>query len=119
MKRREFISLLGGAVLTTSVGARAQQPKMLRVGYSGILPRGAPHYLAFEKRMAELGYQQGRNFTFEYLQAPSIEGSDLTSREPAARRVDIMLAAGKEPALRAARAAAGAAPIVFIAIDFD
>jgi len=92
---------------------------MLRVGYSGMLPREAPHYAAFEKRMAELGYQQGRNFTFEYIQAPGIEGYELTYRELAARKVDIMLAAGNEPALRAARAAAGATPIVFIALDFD
>jgi putative ABC transport system substrate-binding protein len=96
MKRREFIALLGGAVATTSVGARAQQPKMLRVGYSGMLPRGAPHYDAFEKRMAELGYQQGRNFTFEYIQSPSFEGYDLTYRELVARKVDILLAAGNE-----------------------
>ena len=73
VKRREFITLLGGAA-AWPVAARAQQPKMLRVGYSGILPRGAPHYAAFERRMAELGYQPGRNFTFEYIQAPSIEG---------------------------------------------
>ncbi len=69
--------------------------------------------------MAELGYQQGRNFTFEYIQAPSIEGYQQTYDELAARKVDIMLAAGNEPALRAARAAAGATPIVFIALDFD
>src|SRR5712691_5944811 len=118
MRRREFIALLG-AVAGLPVAASAQQPKMLRVGYSGILPREAPHYAAFEKRMAELGYQQGRNFTFEYIQTPSIEGYELTYRELAARKVDIMLAAGNEPALRAARAAAGATPIVFIAVDFD
>jgi putative ABC transport system substrate-binding protein len=118
MRRREFIALLGGAAAAWPPAARAQ-PKMLRVGYSGILPREAPHYAAFEKRMAELGYQQGRNFKFEYIQAPSIEGYELTYRELAARKVDIMLAAGNEPALRAARAAAGAVPIVFIAIDFD
>ena len=75
---------------------------MLRVGYSGILPREAPHYAAFERRMAELGYQQGRNFTFEYIQAPSIEGYEPIYRELAAK-VDILLAAGNEPALRAAR----------------
>ena len=92
---------------------------MLRVGYSGILPREAPHYAAFEKRMAELGYQPGRNFTFEYIQSPGIEGYELTYRELVARKVDILLAAGNEPALRAARAAGGATPIVFIAIDFD
>jgi putative ABC transport system substrate-binding protein len=118
MRRREFIALIGGAVAAWPLAAHAQ-PKMLRVGYSGILRRAAPHYAAFEKRMAELGYQQGRNFTFEYIQAPSIEGYQQTYGELAARRVDIMLAAGNEPALRAARAAAGATPIVFIALDFD
>ena len=59
-QRREFITLLGGAAAAWPLAARAQQPKMLRVGYSGILPREAPHYAAFEKRMAELGYQQGQ-----------------------------------------------------------
>ena len=96
MRRREFIAGLGGAVAWPLV-ARAQQPKLLRVGYSGMLPRDAPHYAAFEKRMAELGYQQDRNFVFEYIQAPSIEGYQLTYRELAARKVDIMLAAGNEP----------------------
>src|SRR6516164_11443809 len=117
--RRKFLATLGGAAVAWPVTAHAQQPKMLRVGYSGILPRGAPHYAAVERRMAELGYQPGRNFTFEYIQAPSIEGYELTYRELAARNVDILLAAGNEPALRAARSAAGATPTVFIALDFD
>jgi putative ABC transport system substrate-binding protein len=119
MNRREFITLLSGAVAAWPLAARAQSPKMLRVGYSGMLPREAPHYAAFEKRMAELGYQEGRNFTFEYIQAPNIEGYELAYRELAARNVDILLAAGNEPALRAARAAAGTTPTVFIALDFD
>jgi putative ABC transport system substrate-binding protein len=118
MRRREFIAGLAAAVVSPLV-ARAQQPKLLRVGFSGMLPRDSPHYAAFEKRMAELGYQQGRNFIYEYIQAPSIEGYQLTYRELAARKVDIMLAAGNEPALRAAQAAAGDIPIVFIALDFD
>jgi len=77
MRRRQFISLLGGAA-AWPLAARAQAPKMLRVGYSGMLPRDAPHYAAFERRMAELGYQPGRNFTFEYIQAASIERYELT-----------------------------------------
>jgi putative ABC transport system substrate-binding protein len=112
IRRRKFITLLGGAA-AWPLAARAQTPKMLRVGYSGMLPREAPHYAAFEKRMAELGYQEGRNFAFEYIQAPSIEGYELTYRELAAHKVDIMLAAGNE------RAAAGSTPIIFIALDFD
>src|SRR6516162_830190 len=119
MRRRDFITLVGGAAAAWPLAARAQSPKMLRVGYSGMLPRDAPHYAAFERRMAELGYQPGRNFTFEYIQAPSIEGYEVTYRELAARKVDVLLAAGNEPALRAARSAAGATPIVFIALDFD
>jgi putative ABC transport system substrate-binding protein len=72
MRRREFIKVLGAAAATVAwpLIADAQQRRMLRVGYSGIMPRAAPHYAAFEKRMAELGYQEGRNFTFEYVQAP-------------------------------------------------
>jgi putative ABC transport system substrate-binding protein len=119
MKRRDFITLLSSAAATWPLAARGQSPKMLRVGYSGMMTREAPHYAAFEKRMAELGYQDGRNFTFEYIQTPGIEGYELTYRELAARDVDILLAAGNEPALRAARAAAGTTPIVFIALDFD
>src|SRR5262249_36847872 len=119
IERRKFLATLGGAAAAWPLAAGAQQPKMLRVGYSGILPRGAPHYAAFERRMAELGYQPGRNFTFEYIQAPSIEGYEVTYRELAARKVDVLLAAGNEPALRAARSARGATPTVFIARDFD
>jgi putative ABC transport system substrate-binding protein len=118
MRRRDFIALLGGTA-AWPLAARAQQPKMLRVGYSGILARGAPHYVAFEKRMAELGYEQGRNFTFEFIQSPSIDAYEGIYRELVARRVDILLVAGNEPALRAARAAGGATPIAFIAVDFD
>ena len=122
IRRREFITLLSGAAAAWPLAAHSQQPRMLRVGFSGILPRGAPHYDAFEKRMAELGYQQGRNFTFEYIQTPGIDGYEPSYRELVARKVDILLAAGNEPALRAARAARateGATPIVFIALDFN
>jgi putative tryptophan/tyrosine transport system substrate-binding protein len=64
-------------------------------------------------------FKPGRNFTLEYIQAPSIEGYELTYRELAGRKVDILLATGNEPALRAARSAAGATPTVFIALDFE
>ena len=76
-------------------------------------------YVAFRKRMAELGYREDRYFTFEYIQAPSIDAYDASFLELAARKPDIVIAAGNEPALRAARAAAGTLPIVFLAIDFD
>src|SRR5262249_7157677 len=91
--RRAFISLLGGAAAAWPLAARAQQQsKMLRVGFVGMLPRDAPHYANFLKRMAELGYQEGRNFTFDYIQTPNVEGYEKNYRELAARKVDVFLA---------------------------
>jgi putative ABC transport system substrate-binding protein len=84
-----------------------------------VQPSDSPIYVAFRKRMAELGYREDRYFEFEYIQTPSIDAYDASFRELAARKPDIVIAAGNEPALRAARAAAGALPIVFLAIDFD
>jgi putative ABC transport system substrate-binding protein len=69
--------------------------------------------------MAELGYQEGRNFTFEYIQTPNVEGYERNYRELATRKVDVFLAVGNEPALRAALSAADGKPIAFLAVDFD
>jgi putative ABC transport system substrate-binding protein len=107
MRRRDFITLLGGAA-AWPIAARAQQAvRVLRVGFVGMQPRDAAIYVAFRKRMAELGYREDRYFTFEYIQAPSIDAYDTSFRELVARKPDIVIAAGNEPALRAARAAAG------------
>ena len=74
MRRRVFISLLGGAAawpLTT----RAQHPaQLLRVGTAGIQPRTTAIYIAFLQRMAELGYEDGKDFVFEYVQVPNADG---------------------------------------------
>jgi ABC-type uncharacterized transport system substrate-binding protein len=119
MKRRAFIMLLGGAAAAWPLAARAQQPKMLRLGFVGIQPREAPIYTNFLRRMVEFGYQEGRNFTFDYIQTPNVDGYEKNYRALAARKVDMFLAVGNEPALRAAVAAAGGKPIAFLAIDFD
>jgi putative tryptophan/tyrosine transport system substrate-binding protein len=118
MRRREFISLLGSAA-AWPIAAHAQQHKMLRVGFVGMQPREAPHYKNFLRRMAELGYQEGRNFTFDYIQTPNGEGYERNYRELAARKVDVFLAVGNERALRAALLAAETKPIAFLAVDFD
>jgi putative ABC transport system substrate-binding protein len=82
MRRRAFISLLGGAA-AWPLAAHAQQPeKMLRVGALSAQPRAAPIWLAFERRMAELGYKHGTNFALEFVQVDSIGG--LRTRLPRA-----------------------------------
>jgi putative tryptophan/tyrosine transport system substrate-binding protein len=124
MKRRDFITLLGGAAAASSVcwplGARAQQPpQMLRVGVVSGQTRSGPIFVAFEQRMAELGYQAGKNFTLEFVRAASIEEFESGYRELAARKVDIILAGGPEITLKSALAVAGRLPIVMIAINYD
>jgi putative ABC transport system substrate-binding protein len=119
LSRRRILLAAGSAVLAHARVARAQPSKMLRVGFVGIQSRDAALYKSFLGRMAELGYREGRNFTFEYQQAPSIEGYDVAFRELSTRKIDIFLAAGSEPSLRAVRAVAGTTPIAFLAIDFD
>src|SRR5262249_18634341 len=118
VKRREFITLLSAMATSPLLlprAVRAQlQPKMLRVGFVGMQPREFPLYTTFLKRMAELGYQEGRNLTFDYIQTPNIEGYEKDYRELAARKVDVFLAVGNEPALRAALSAADGKPIAFL-----
>ena len=92
MRRREFFLALGGVAVWPLAG-RAQQT-MLRVGFVGVQPREAALYNNFRRRMAELGYQEGRNITFDYIQTPNLEGYENGYRELAARTFDIFLAVG-------------------------
>ncbi len=68
MKRREFISLLGGAATAWPIVARAQQPTMPVIGFvSGRSPGNSlPNITAFRKGLAELGYVEGRNIEVQY-----------------------------------------------------
>jgi ABC-type uncharacterized transport system substrate-binding protein len=119
MKRREFITLLGGAA-TWPLVAHAQQPeKMLRVGALSAQPRAAPIWLAFERRMAELGHKSGTNFALEFVQVESIADYERGYRKLADRKVDIMLATGPEISLRSALAVTQTLPLVMLAIDYD
>jgi putative ABC transport system substrate-binding protein len=102
------------------LATRAEQTaSMLRVGWVSVLPGTSPQFGAFRERMAELGYEEGNNFAFELLQVKGIEDYQSAYAGLARRKVDIFVAPGNEPALRAARAAAGSLPIVLFALDFD
>jgi putative tryptophan/tyrosine transport system substrate-binding protein len=118
VRRREFIALLGGAA-ALPVGVRAQSSGMLRVGMVAGQPRTSPLYTAFLQRLAELGYEQGRNFAFEFIQAANVEDYARGNLELVKRGVGILVAAGAEIALKSALAATDKLPIVMLAFDFD
>jgi putative ABC transport system substrate-binding protein len=118
VRRRDFIKVIASSVAAWPLAARAERER-LRVGATSVQPRTVAIYSAFAKRMAELGYEEGKNFTFEFVQAPNVAGYTTAFREIANRGVDIMVATGPEANLKAAIAAAGGRPIVMIATDFD
>ena len=120
MRRREFITLLGGAA-AWPLAARAQQSakKMLRVGTVSGTQKSSPQWAAFLRRLAELGYQEGKTFTFDLVPAANEAEYETGYRTLAARELDIVLATGPEIALKSALAATRTLPIVMIAIDYD
>jgi putative ABC transport system substrate-binding protein len=76
MKRREFISLLGGAAVAWPVAARAQQPQRIRtIGVLGTIAEDDPHWtarlMAFERELQRAGWSEGRNVRFERRSAPA------------------------------------------------
>jgi len=91
----------------------------LRVGTVSALQQSSPQWAAFMRRMAELGYEEGKNFVFDFVPAANEEEYETGYRPLAAREPDIILATGPEIALKSALAATRTLPIVMIAIDYD
>jgi putative ABC transport system substrate-binding protein len=114
LKRREFITLLGGSAAAWPLAARAQQP----VGW---LPRvgiidNTPVWGHFRQSLRDLGYVVGQNIAIEYRSAKdNVAGLTQAARQLASLPVDVIVVYGS-PATRAARQATSTIPIVMIGI---
>jgi putative tryptophan/tyrosine transport system substrate-binding protein len=115
MKRREFITLLGGAAVAWPGAARAQAP-MPVVGFlNGASPTELEsRVVAFRDGLAEKGYVEGHNLAIEYRWGlGQYERLPEMAVDLVRHRVAVIAATGGVPSVRAAKAATSAIPIVF------
>jgi putative ABC transport system substrate-binding protein len=116
MRRRDFITLLGGAVATWPLVARAQQsPPLVGFMTSRSSKDSEPHTAAFLRGLSESGYVPGQNVGIEYRWA---DGHYERLPEIAAELVKLplsaLVAAGGEPSAIAAKSATATVPIIFV-----
>ena len=120
MRRREFITLLGGAVGVWPLAARAQQPTMPVIGYLNAASREANAHLvaAFQSSLADAGYVEGQNVTTQYRYGDGLyERLPALAAELARLQVSVIVVTPTTEALKAVMAASSTIPIIFMISD--
>src|SRR3984893_51027 len=119
MRRREFMTLLGGTVVVWPLFARAQQPGMPVIGFLGTRASGDDPQLltAFRSGLKEAGYVEGQNVAIEYRFAENqYDRLPTLAADLVRRQVAVIVANGR--AAQAAKETTATTPIAFVA-GFD
>ena len=123
MRRREFVTLLGGAA-AWPLAARAQQTgQTARVGVLGPdpdNPQMLANYPTFVTELRKLGFTEGQNLTIEYRSLDKGEPAALAAAAELIRwKADVLVTTGPEIGVKAAVAASPSVPIVMLATNYD
>jgi putative ABC transport system substrate-binding protein len=112
MRRRDFVTLIGGAATAWPLAARAQQAGGMR--HVGVLTGfDDPDLKAFQQELGRLGWSEGQNLHIDYRYSPAGMGAEALARELVALLPEVILVQSR-PAAIALQKTTNTIPIVFV-----